>query len=240
MGWLKWVLLILIVGIAILVWYRWPKPPTVVTKLELEANGGFAYIHAPGDPELNIAFLSDPPSTAEVNPATGRPMCDVRQLGVDLVVISGTITSFSSTPAKPIPGNRTFDLKGAVVTFPDLAKSTSPLDVIRGDRPPAAGPFGPPNTGDPTQWQDVKFVPGMRYAGGPAQAPDYPASTLDPNWRTKVDGRVVLTHGVVRARHPSDVAAKDAVFEFKANSGAKPPVQAGDHRLDAVHRRRAC
>jgi hypothetical protein len=219
MGWLKWVVLILIVGIALLVWYNWPKTPTVITKLELESVGGFAYIHAPGDQELNVAFLSDPPATAERDKA-GNLVCDVKQLGVDLIVLSGTITSFSSNPAKPIPANRTFDLKGAVVTFPDLAKSTQPLDVIRGDRPPAPGPWGPPDTSNPTHWQDVKFVPGMRYAGG-RRAPDYPLSSLDPNWLTKVDGRVVLTHGVVRARHPSDVAAKDSVFEFKSKSGTQ-------------------
>src|SRR5262245_13774150 len=114
MGWLKWVLLLLIVATIVLIWYCRPTPPKATTRLELETNGGFAYIHAAGDSELNVAFLKDARS-AELDPLTGAPVCDVKQLGVELIVISGTIVSVSGpgNPSIPAPANRTFDLKGS-------------------------------------------------------------------------------------------------------------------------------
>jgi hypothetical protein len=221
MGWLKWVVLILIVGIAWLVWYNWPKTPSVITKLEMQAIGGFAYIQPPDANELSIAFLADY-KTTEPDPAD---VCDVDQLGVDLMVTSGTIVSVASSTNPPleIPANRTFKLAGAEVRFPDLVKSSQPLVINRGNRPTPPGPFGPVNPGD---WDEVKWVPGMSYAKGRrAPAVDYPNSKLNLKWLEMIDGRVVLEKGVISAAHPSDVAAKDSIFQFKSKSGVTNPFQ---------------
>jgi hypothetical protein len=223
---LTWLLALLVVLIVVLVWYCRPKPPGVVTALELESYGGFAYIQPPGANELSISFLKDYKKD-EPDPAnpTGPPVtvCEVDQLGVDLLVISGAIASVSKGPnLAPIPANRTFDLAGAVVTFPDLSKSSQALVVNRGDRP--TGPFGPADPNNESHWLDLKWVPGTSYAASARSAPpNYPASTLNPNWPSLIDGRVVLTRGTITAAHPSDVAIKDSIFEFRSKSGARNP-----------------
>ena len=212
MGSFKWLLLLLIVLTAFLAWYCRPKPPTSTIRLELESFGGFAYVHTPSEHKVEIAYLKDA-LVQEPDPATNQPrtVCEVDQLGVDLLVVSGVI---ESTPA---PANRMFDLAGAVVTFPDLEAHATTLVVNRGNRPTAA-PFGPANPGNVADWADLKFVPGTIYA---QSTTDYPASSLNPNWRSLVDGRVVLTHGEITAINPSDVAVRDSIFEFKSNSGTQ-------------------
>src|SRR5262245_2371722 len=98
MGRLTWLLALLVVVIIVLVWYCRPKPPDVVTALELESIGGFAYIQPPGSNELSISFLKDyKKEEPDPNNPTAPPVtvCDVDQLGVELLVISGTITSAS-------------------------------------------------------------------------------------------------------------------------------------------------
>src|SRR5262245_56229658 len=145
MGSFKWLLLLLIVVIACLAWCYRPQRPTATTRLELEAYGGFAYIHTPGEDKVEIAFLKDA-HLEEHDPTTNQPrtVCDVDQLGVDLLVVSGVIDS----PDRP--DNRMFDLAGATVTFPDLKASAKTLVVNRGPRP-AAAPFGPANPNDPAE-----------------------------------------------------------------------------------------
>jgi hypothetical protein len=168
------------------------SPGGGATRLALESFGGFAYVHSPQDSRLEIAYLRD----------SNSPGCSVDQLGVELMVISGNIIE----PANP-PANRIFDMEGAVVTFPDLEASAGTLVATRGQRP--NGPPGNPN--NPADWHDLKWVAGI--------SPDYPNSSLNPNWRDTVDGRVVLTRGVIRGANPSDVVVKDAVFEFRRPSG---------------------
>ena len=212
MGWFKWPLILLIVLIALVAWYCRPQPPTATTRLELESYGGFAYVHTPSEHKVEIAFLRDA-SVQEPDPTTNQPrtVCEVDQLGVDLLVVSGVIES------TPVPDDRKFDLAGATVTFPDLEANAKTLLVNRGNRP-TSSPFGPANPSDIAEWMDVKWVPGTTYGQSTS---DYPTSSLNPNWRDLVDGRVVLTHGEITATNPSDVAVKDSIFEFKSSSGAK-------------------
>lgn len=212
MGWFKWLLLLLIIAVALLAWYCRPRPPVATTRLELESYGGFAYVQTPSEHKVEIAFLKDA-NVQETDPATNQPrtVCEVDQLGVDLLVVSGVIES------APVPADRMFDLAGATVTFPDLEAHATALAVNRGTRPTAA-PFGPANPGDLAQWEDVKWVAGTTYGQSTS---DYPASSLNPNWRSMVDGRVVLTHGEITATNPSDVGVKDSIFEFKSSGGTK-------------------
>jgi hypothetical protein len=212
MGGLKWVAVILIIVIIALVWYYRPKPPLVTTDLELESVGGFAYIHSRGAPEVNVAFLKS------VDVAD----CKVEQLGVELMVVSGVVTSVTGGPDPTLPPalKRRFELQRATVRFPDLAKSSHPLVVNRSRRP--TGPFGP---GQATEWADVRWVPGIRYNVGTTSGQptaDYPQSTLHPDWPNMVDGRVVLSNGTMSAGHPSDVAVQDSIFEFKTPGGTGP------------------
>jgi hypothetical protein len=163
------------------------------TPLELEAYGGFAYVQSPQDSQLDIAFLK----------STNTATCQVTQLGVDLMVVAGNIIE----PANP-PASRMFDLGGAVVTVGDTSAS-APLAALRGNRP--AAPYHPTNTDNDADWEDLKWVPGTR--------PDYPNSTLNPNWPSMVDGHVKLTHGRIVGAHPGDVVVKDSVFEFRKANG---------------------
>ena len=40
MGWFKWLLLLLIIAVALLVWYCRPRPSVATTRLELESVRG--------------------------------------------------------------------------------------------------------------------------------------------------------------------------------------------------------
>ena len=81
MGWFKWPLILLIVLIALVVWYCRPQPPRATTRLELESYGGFAYIHTLSEHKVEIAFLKDA-FVQEPDPTTNQPrtVCEVDQL----------------------------------------------------------------------------------------------------------------------------------------------------------------
>lgn len=162
------------------------------TRLELEAYGGFAYVHNPQNNRLEIAFLKD----------TDVPGCNVDQQGVDLMVTSGNIIEPS-----PAPDTKMWDVSASVLRFPDLEAGGGALVATRGPRPTGA-PGNPANEAD---WHDLQWVAGI--------GQEYQNSTLNPDWLSKVDGRLVLTRGVIRAASPSDVVARDAVFEFRRPSG---------------------
>ena len=145
------------------------------------------------------------------------------------LVVSGVIES------TPVPDDRMFDLAGATVTFPDLEANAKTLVVNRGNRPTSA-PFGPANPSDIAEWVDVKWVPGTTYGQSTS---DYPTSSLNPNWRDLVDGRVVLTHGEITATNPSDVAVKDSDFRVQVQQRYESSLQAGNDRPHLLQSRRA-
>jgi hypothetical protein len=183
-------------------WLRaklWP----IFSTLNLDSEGGFAYVHTPADNKLEIAYLKD----------THTENCDVIQMGVTLEVTAGTVTD----PPGTVPGTK-FHIEGAVVTFDSLM--ATPLNVVRGPRPV------PPNThpehpGHDDEWKDGKWVVGVRQ--------DYPDSQGNPaelvaQWReTLTDGRIVLTSGTFEAAHPSDPIATAGVWEFKSDDGGPTP-----------------
>lgn len=168
------------------------------TRLELEANGGFAYIPDRPNNKLEIVYLAD----------LDVEGCKVDQLGTELAVIDGNIIEVQGG-ANP-PGKK-FSLNGVVVTFPDLESSSLSLTAVRGNRPDG-GPADPANDG---QWTDLKWVAGI--------GPDFSTSSRHPNWRNLpvVDGRMVLKGGEIRARPPSDPPARTGVFEFKNAASSK-------------------
>jgi hypothetical protein len=185
-----WVLLIAVVVLFFVFVYR--RPPGVTTELQLEAYGGFAYIPNPAGNRLDIAYLK----------TTNVPGCNVTQLGVELRVIEGNIVEPANYPDR----SKTFDLAGAVVKFPDLATTSTPLAAVRGARPTAA-PFGPQDPKRDDEWHDLKWVP--------SALSEVPGARLNPAWEGLVDGRLELKGGTIRALYPSDVVVRDAVFEFK-------------------------
>ena len=164
-------------------------PPTAAGSAELQIiiHGGFAYVPTVTEQRVEVAYLKD----------TNVAGCQVDQLGTELVVDAGTIVE-----PNPPPGTRTFNLASAVVTFPDLESANIPLNAGRGSRP---GPPYKPST--PNEWDDLKWVPGI--------SPDFPSSSLNPEWRNLVDGRVVLKGGRIKGLAPSQSAIRNAVFEFR-------------------------
>ena len=161
-----WWVLLLVILVGLLAWCRpWRQggqtseessgtDPKAQTNLEIEMYGGFAYVRPPEDNTLEVAYLR----SWEEQPAAGvaaapGDLCKVEQMGVDLMVYSGTIVE----PAVP-PDTKTFQVAGTVVTFPALASSGKPLIAKRSARP-TAPPFGPDDHKDPAQWHDLKWVP---------------------------------------------------------------------------------
>jgi len=192
-----WLVLIALLVIGWLLYRPTAPTPRVTasTDLQIEIYGGFAYVPTRPDNRLEIAYLED----------TNVPGCVVHQLGVDLMVVGGTIVE----PANP-PATKMFDLESAVVTFPDLESANLPLTANRGPRP--GSPYHPANPNNPPEWEDLQWVPGI--------SPDVPNSSLNPDWRTLVDGRIVLRGGTIKGLLPSDVVVKDSIFEFR--KGAAP------------------
>jgi hypothetical protein len=170
-----------------------PTSVQATTPLTIQIKGGFRYVNSPAQHQLEIAFMKDTMGA-----------CMVHQLGVELSVKDGEIV----VPATP-PADMTFDPGGAVVTIGDNA--AEPLTVVRGAQPSA--PFHPASTATDADWSDLRWVPSLDSL--------YPASKLNANWRTMVDGRVVLTHGTLVAAKPSDDVAVNGVFTFsRASDGA--------------------
>jgi hypothetical protein len=217
MSMLKWLLVVVLLAIAVLAWWLSGNPPTPTSTqtvaLEMEILGGFAYINEPTQGRFNIAFLKDTGT-----PGAGGAQCVVDQQGHDLRVVSGDIIE----PAQP-PANRTFDLAGATVTFPGTDTSAQTLQVYRGARPNGLPQFPEQDT----EWEDMKWIPAI----SAVEQSWEPPSKLDPNWPNIVDGRVVLTRGVVQAAHPSDFVLRRTTFEFKASSTASDSSKNFTHAL---------
>ena len=229
-----WILIVLVAVLAVY-WYTRSYVPGITTtsastKLEITVIGGFAFVPTPADRHLEIAYLNDfilrkdtngngtmePNEPVEFVDTNGngvrdpgeRDTCNVDQIGTELKVTRGTISTSEPT-SLPVPASREFNLDKAVVTFPALEGASLPLTIGKGPWPPSPDlPGNPDNEGD---WKDM--VPGLReYHSG---------TTINPNWRKMVNGRVVLRGGEIKATLPSSPIMKKAHFEFKANNVLK-------------------
>ena len=205
-------------------------PATPTTKLVIEISGGFAYVAPTGtDNHLEIAYLNDfvlwkdanknntmDPDEIEFDDLNGNDrrdpgepdMCNVNQIGTELKVIRGTIIGHDPS-AQSLPASREFNLDKAVVKFPALEAANIPLTIGNLNWPPPAA--NPVNPDAEAEWVDMV----------PALLKKHTSSAIDPNWRTMVNGRVVLPGGLIKAAIPSSPIFKKARFDFKANHSFK-------------------
>ena len=143
--------------------------------------------------------------------------CSVKQLGTDLQVVEGRIVE----PATQEASNR-FNLDRAVVTFPALESGSIPLD--RATWP--TGHDAPVQAGEHEQRRGVG-----RSEVGPQRPRRARKSSLNPDWRNLVNGRLVLRGGRVKGLHPSDVVVRDSEFEFRRKDGTPAFSQAITDRV---------
>lgn len=184
------------------------SPPPGTTRLIIEISGGFAYIPDPGNQHLHVAYLGNvfvPPDT-DTNvdgtiDANDEPVCNVQQIGTELMVVRGTITDSQPTT----PGNRTYNLDGAKVTFQDL----------RGPAPTFVRTLPTPtNVTAPATWTDVQFVPSIKEFHSNN-------SRIISSWRNKVNGFMTLRGGAFVGAVPTDPLVESTYFEFKQNGVLK-------------------
>ena len=192
------------------------------TTLELTLHGGFAYV-------LGSGFTVEAGFMKSIDEGAGK--CQVTQLGVDLKIDDGQITSPSGWPM-------VFPVQDYVITFDGIGTDEVRLDgalesSLKGTNtttPPAAaaanGPGGPrpnPRATD-KQWNDIFWVSHTRL--------NFFTVFIDDDWRTKaVTGRVVMAGGTLSAGMPSDGAAVNGMWEFRSKNGAKAQKHAITDRL---------
>jgi hypothetical protein len=160
----------------------------------LTAHGGFAYVYDPQKKMVEIAFMK----------SVNQDGCKVDQVGVELKIDEGKIL-------EPLGHSPTFDVSQSVITFE--AATNSGVTLIGSGRP--AAPFHPADVTNDDHWKDVKWVPDTGYSAttGEARPP------LVSDWRTsKVNGRMVLTQGIMQAGKPSDGAALLGTWKFHKES----------------------
>lgn len=208
-GRLAWVGALVVFGLALGLWWSRDPQPGPSTELVIEITGGFAYVPTPADNLLEIAYLNDTQLREDVDTngdgVTDKPnelVCDVDQIGTELMVLRGDIVVALPAPA---PATRIFNLDGAVVTFPKLDNASIPLTITRKAWPP--NPMKPVNVKDETRWNDLQYVPKI--------TDHLTNKTLRPTWRNEVNGRVVLKGGAIWGTIPSDPTAQRAEFDFK-------------------------
>lgn len=204
------------------------RQPVKSTQLEITIIGGFAFVPTLADRRLEIAYLNDwalrtdtdkdgimeagePPIYVDrnkngVQDSDEPDTCNVDQIGTEFKITRGSI-SVSEPTNLTVPAAREFDLDKAIVTFPALEAANLPLTINRGTWPPS--PNMPPNPDDEAHWKDM--VPSLK---------DYHAgSTINPNWRNMVNGRVSLRGGTIKAAVPSSPILKRAHFDFRNPGG---------------------
>jgi hypothetical protein len=169
------------------------------TQLEFELRGGFAYVHTPPQNTVEVAYLKP----------TDVAGCKVPQPGTNLNVIRGTIVSVE--PAGTPIASRSFDVGGAIIRLANGESTGGPISTKPG-HPPA--PTQPADTNSEVEWSDTKWLPYV--------SPDYPTSSLNPDWPNMVDGRLVLKGGRFTGASPSKVAARDLVWEWRNPDGDTP------------------
>jgi hypothetical protein len=142
-----------------------------------------------------------------VRDANEPDTCNVDQIGTQLIVDRGVVES--SVGGATVVVGQPQDIDKAVIRFPALETANIPLTIDKGPTwpPTPATPGNPDNEAD---WKDM--VPTLRsYHGG----------TINPNWQSIVNGRIVLPGGNIKATLPSNSLFKKAHFEFKASNALK-------------------
>jgi hypothetical protein len=148
--------------------------------------------------------------------------CYVTQLGVDLMIDDGQITSPANWPT-------TFEVTDKIVTFDGAATGAVSMAGVLETHLKATnatvtaasmsgvstqGPGGkqvPSPLASDGDWRDLFWVPHTRL--------NYWDRPIDPLWRTNaVTGRAVLGGGVLSAGIPSDGAAVTGIWEFRRMS----------------------
>ena len=182
------------------------QPTTTTTRLQIEISGGFAYIPEPPG-RINVAYLGNvfvPPDTDTNGDGTvdnfDAPVCDVKQIGTELMVIRGTISE--SLPANLTPANKSYNLDKAVINLPQLESANVGLVAVR-------TPGTPSNVTAPASWTDLRFVPSIKEFHG--------SSNVVPGWKGRVNGYISLKGGTFQASVPTDPLVQDAYFEFRQN-----------------------
>ncbi len=184
------------------------------THIDLTLHGGFGYVINP-DLTVEAGFMKsidDPPN------------CTVTQLGVVLTVDDGTIVSPAVWP-------RSFPVTDSIVTFDGIGKdrvdlngvlkasmkfsagSPSPQDIQKADAVARTAPAGtqPSPRFSENDWKDLFWTAHTRL--------NYLDRGIDPQWRTNaVTGRIVLSGGEISAGIPSDPAAVNGIWEFRAKN----------------------
>lgn len=209
----KWAVLLVVIVLIILI-YRWCQPPGPTTKLIVEVTGGFVYVPE-STRHFSIGYLNDVRLTEDqdtngdnVIDKNNVVVCEVDQIGTELMVVRGNITvAEKNVPVTP-PPTKTFNLDRAVLTFPALETANIPLDDTRQAWPPT--PVKPADPNDEKQWE-LKYVPGAKE--------HHPGTTISNGWPGLLNGRMVLRGGKIRATYPSDPLIQHTDFEFR-KSGA--------------------
>jgi hypothetical protein len=196
-----WILVIILVfGIAIWMYVlrqgsSVPSNPTTSTiALDMVAQGGFVFVNTPADHKEEIGFMKE----------WTAPSCTVPHLDTTLVVDKGTVTDPPGAPPSP-----SYTITGAEVTIADSTPSANQAMMVVGLGKPSA-PFYPSSTDTDDGWKNMEWVPNVSANG--------PSNRLASDWRTKVNGRFVLTNGTLQGGQPSDVAAKHGTWEFKSTN----------------------
>jgi hypothetical protein len=183
--------------------------------LTIEITGGFAYVSPnAGDNHLNIAYLDTWTDAA----------CPVEQVGTEMKLIVGDIVAHEPS-AKPLPPDREFKLDKAIVRFPAVEAANQALTMVRDkftDPPP-----GPANPDDDKEWKkNLKWIPSIKeYHSG---------TTIRPDWRDKVNGRMELRGGEIVATTPSIPTYKKAKFDFRQNGVSKHKVSTTDKSIYTI------
>lgn len=158
--------------------------------LQLVAQGGFAFVYTPDQHMLEIGFMKGSNTAA----------CTVPQETVSLVVDKGDILE----PASP-PADKTFDVAGATITLDSASAATQTLTANGLGKP--GDPFHPADVETDDGWKDLQWLANVTANG--------PSNKIASDWRTRVNGRMVLTSGTIRAGKPTDTAAAHGTWEFK-------------------------
>ena len=199
---------------------RQMAPPGAITKLEIEINGGFAYIPSPNDKTLNIAYLN----SLQVKEGN-QVVCDAPQVGTELMVVRGVVDDYQGT--EPMPETRIFNLDQAQLNFPKLESADIPLKTRRKAWQP--NPVRPPTHADPA-WADLQYVPRIADHVGLTDR------KIKPGWRNdlNVNGFMALKGGTLEGMTPSHPIAENAQFEFKVAGVSQGLVSGTDKTIYRV------
>jgi hypothetical protein len=189
------------------------------TRLEIEISGGFAYIPSRNDRRLHIAYLND-----VVVREAGAVVCEVDQVGTELMVVRGVIDLYDGRD--PMPPTRIFNLDEARLLLPRLENAINiPLNTPRNGWKPT-----PLKAASPAHWRDLQYVPRITEHGNLKNHQIVPAWQKHPN----INGFITLRGGTLEGTTPSDPIAERALFEYRASGEANTQVSSTDKTIYRV------